>query len=56
MRFMKIAMAICAVCVSMLAISGMRRQKMMMMDRGSKKMMMMNRGSKRRGMMGSRHR
>jgi len=55
MRFMKIAMAICAICVSMLAVSGMRRQKMMM-DRGSKKMMMMNRGSKRRGMMRSRHR
>jgi hypothetical protein len=45
MRFMKIAMAICAVCASMLAMSGMRRRKMM------------NRGSKRRGMMmRSRHR
>ena len=45
MRFMKIAMAICAVCASMLAMSGMRRKKMMMA-----------RSSKRRGMMRSRHR
>jgi hypothetical protein len=45
MRFMKIGMAICAVCASMLAMSGMRRRKMM------------KRGSKRRGMMmRSRHR
>ena len=46
MRFMKIALAICAVCASMLAMSGMRRKKMMMA-----------RGPKRRGiMMRSRHR
>jgi hypothetical protein len=46
MRFMKIALAICAVCASMLAMSGLRRKKMMMA-----------RGSKRRGMMmRSRHR
>lgn len=46
MRFMKIAMAICAVGASMLAMSGMRRKKMMKA-----------RGSKRRGMMmRSRHR
>jgi hypothetical protein len=43
MRFMKSAMAICAVCASMLAMSSIRRSKM-------KKS-----GHKRRGMLRSRH-
>jgi len=38
MRFMKAAMAICAVCATMLAMSGIRRKRKM-------------HGSKRRGMM-----
>jgi hypothetical protein len=42
MRFMKAAMAICAVCATMLAMSGMRRRKM-------------KNGAKRRGMLRSRH-
>jgi hypothetical protein len=43
MRFMKVAMAICAVCATMLAMSGIRRMRKM-------------NGHKRRGMMRSRHR
>lgn len=44
MRFMKIAMAICAVCATMLAMTGIVRRRKMM------------HGKKRRGMMRSRHR
>jgi len=43
MRFMKAAMAICAVCATMLAMSGIRRRQKRM------------NGHKRRGMLRSRH-
>jgi hypothetical protein len=45
MRFMKSAMAICAICATMLAMNGIYRARM----NKSRK------GSKRRGMMRSRH-
>ena len=42
MRFMKSVMAICAVCATMLAMSGIRRSRK-------------KNGNKRRGLLGSRH-
>lgn len=44
MRFMKPVMAVCAICATMLAMTGIRRARMM------------KKGYKRHGMLRSRHR